>query len=188
MVSCLGGSRSFQTRNALCSGTALHSGSPPWGAQHGILTNAHVHPPGVMGTRGEPWLLLSPPGSRLAPPSREHGGSAWVSSPGKDVKAPGCLCSIGGGSTVVGGLVSMRERRRRVLIYTDAPVCMHQPRELTTRCLGSDVTVQYVCGGWRFGGHGQLIRYMPDPHTNHTFILQSQCPRSHDGVPTPSML
>lgn len=38
----------------------------------------------------------------------------------------------------------MWERRRCVPIYTDAPVCVHQPRELTTRCLGSDVTVQYV--------------------------------------------
>ena len=52
----------------------------------------------------------------------------WVSSPGKDVKLQVMCVQRRRGSRVVGGLVSMRERQGWVPIYTDVPVCTHQPR------------------------------------------------------------
>ena len=93
----LGGGGSFQTCNALCSSIGRLLGSPQWGAQHGILINPHVHPPGVKGTRGEPQLLLNPPGSWLGAPPGEHGGSVWVSSPRKDMKPPDDACAASEG-------------------------------------------------------------------------------------------
>lgn len=63
------------------------------------------------------------------------------------------MCSIGGGAGLQEVLFRCGETEVCPGIYADTPVCVHQPRELTTRCLGSDaVTVQCVCvedGAWR---------------------------------------
>ena len=156
----LGGGGSFQTCNALCSGIGLLSGSPQWGAQCGILINPHVCPPGVEGTRGEPWLLLNPPGSWLAPPRPgEHSGSAWVSSLGKDMKPPGDVCAASEGEqSCRRSCFDAGETGVGPDLYRRA--CLHTAQSSQQGAVGNDVTVQCVCGGWRFGGRGQLTRYI----------------------------